>query len=66
MTYQVIFTESTNPAKPPITVSDGTLNNQTSLTFVGQGYNGFAPIVASDFLHLLENFLCLSLLYSML
>ena len=56
MTYQVIFTESTNPAKPPITVADGTLNTQTSLTYVGQGYTGFAPLMAGNFLHLLENF----------
>lgn len=56
MSYQVTYTESNNPAKPAITVADGSLNNQTSLTFVGQGYNGFAPEVAKDFLHLLENF----------
>ena len=56
MTYQVTFSESANPAKPPITVTDGALNSQTSLTFPGTGYNGFAPIIANDFLHLLENF----------
>lgn len=56
MTYQVTFTESSNPTKPPITVADGTLNNQTGLTFVGQGYTGFAPQFANNFLHLLENF----------
>ena len=56
MTYQVTYTESNNPAKPAIIVQDQSLNNQTSLTFVGQNYNGYAPIVANDFLHLLENF----------
>jgi microcystin-dependent protein len=56
MTYTVSFTDSTNPAKPPITVADGALNNQTSLTFVGKNYSGYAPILAGDFLHLLENF----------
>jgi len=56
MPYQVTFTDSTNPAKPPITVADQALNNQTSLTFVGKNYAGYAPIVANDFLHLLENF----------
>jgi microcystin-dependent protein len=56
MTYQVTFTETTNPAKPPITISDGALNNQTSVTFVGQGYTGFAPVIANNLLHLLENF----------
>ena len=56
MSYQVTFTESSNPLKPPITVPDGVLNNQTSLAFVGLGYTGFAPQVANNFLHLLENF----------
>ena len=50
MTYQVTYTESNNPAKPAIIVQDQSLNNQTSLTFVGQNYNGYAPIVANDFL----------------
>lgn len=56
MTYQVTFTESNNPSKPPILVQDQSLNNQTSLTFVGRNYAGYGPIVANDFLHLLENF----------
>jgi microcystin-dependent protein len=56
MTYQVTFTEATNPAKPSITVQDQTLNTQTSLTFVGKNYAGYAPVIANDFLHLLENF----------
>ena len=56
MTYQVTHSDSTNPLKPPINVKDGTLNNETSLQFVGRGYPGFAPIVGNNFLHLLENF----------
>jgi microcystin-dependent protein len=56
MTYQVNYTETTNPAKTPITVADQTLNSQTSLTFVGKNYAGYAPIIATDLLHLLENF----------
>lgn len=56
MTYQVKFTETTNPAKPSITVEDQTLNTSTSLTFVGKNYAGYAPIIAENFLHLLENF----------
>lgn len=56
MTYQVTFTESTNPAKPAISVQDGVLNDQTSLTFVGKNYAGYAPFIANNFLHLLENF----------
>lgn len=56
MTYQVNYTETTNPSKTPITVADQTLNSQTSLTFVGKNYAGYAPIIATDLLHLLENF----------
>lgn len=56
MPYQVKFTETTNPAKPSLTVADQSLNNETSLTFVGKNYAGYASIVADNFLHLLENF----------
>jgi microcystin-dependent protein len=56
MAYQVKYTETTNPAKPSITVEDQTLNTETGLTFVGKNYAGYAPIVAENFLHLLENF----------
>jgi microcystin-dependent protein len=57
MTYQVQFTDSNNPNKPPITVADGTVNTtSTSLGFVGQQYPGYAGILATDFLRLLENF----------
>jgi microcystin-dependent protein len=56
MVYKVQYTESNNPTKVPITVQDQSLNTQTSLTFVGQNYSGYGPVIASDFLHLLENF----------
>ena len=57
MTYQVQFTDSTNPNKQPIKVADGTVNTSaTSLGFAGRGYPGYAPIIADDLLHLLENF----------
>lgn len=56
MSYQVKFTEFTDPSKPAITVEDLTLNQQTSLTFVGKNYSGWAPVVAENLLHLLENF----------
>ncbi len=56
MAYQVKFTETTNPAKPTLTVNDQTLNTETSLTFVGKNYAGYAPLIAENFLHLLENF----------
>ena len=56
MAYQVKFTETTNPAKPSLTVSDQSLNQETSLVFPGKNYAGYAPVVAENFLHLLENF----------
>ena len=56
MAYQVKYTETTNPAKPSITVEDQTLNTETSITFVGKNYAGYAPVIAENFLHLLENF----------
>ena len=56
MAYQVTFTESNNPLKPPITVEDSTVNTQTSITFIGKNYSGYGPLLAKNFLHLLENF----------
>ena len=57
MTYQIQFTDSTNPNKLPITVADGTVNAaSTSLAFVGKGYPNYASFLSADFLHLLENF----------
>ena len=57
MPYQIQYTDSTNPNKPAIVVNDGTVNNSdTSLGFVGQQYPGYGSIIATDFLHLLENF----------
>jgi microcystin-dependent protein len=52
MTYQVKFTDTTKTA---ITVQDSGLNNSTSLSFVGKNYAGYAPVIAENFLHLLEN-----------
>ena len=55
MSYQVKFTETTNPAKPTITVRDQTRDTSTSLTFVGKNYAGYAQDIAENFLHLLGN-----------
>jgi microcystin-dependent protein len=54
--YQVTFTETNNPLKPPVTVEDLTINTQTSMTFIGKNYSGYGPLIAKNFLHLLENF----------
>ena len=55
MSYQVTFTEINNPLKPPVTVEDQTINTQTSMTFIGKNYAGYGPLIAKNFLHLLEN-----------
>jgi microcystin-dependent protein len=54
--YTIRYTETNNPNKPPITVQDQSLDTTTSMTLVGQGYTGYAPVFATDLLHLLENF----------
>ena len=56
MPYKVNYTETNNSQKPAILVSDMALNKQTPVTFPGKNYAGYAPIVAENFLHLLENF----------
>ena len=58
MSYSISFTEpvQSNPLKQPIIVQDQTLNNQTSLTFVGKNYGNYPTFVGADLLHLLENF----------
>ena len=53
MSYTI---NSTNPVNSSITVQDQQLDNSTNLTFVGKNYSGYGPIIAEDFLHLLENF----------
>ena len=55
MAYTV---NKTNSSATPssYTVSDGVLNTQTDLSFVGKGYAGYGETIAENFLHLLENF----------
>ena len=38
------------------TVEDGSIDNSTSLTFVGKNYSGYGQIQNENLLHLLENF----------
>ena len=56
MPYNIPFTDTAaNP--DPITVPDQALNNyDTSLTFVGKNFPGYAQSIGANFLHLLENF----------
>ena len=48
----------TNSSATPssYTGSDGELNTQTDLSFIGKGYAGYGEIIAENFLALLENF----------
>ncbi len=55
MAYKINFTDQVaNPNG--ITIADQDLNTQTSLTFVGKNYPGYAQVIGENFLHLLENF----------
>lgn len=53
MAYTVDFSDST---KTPITVANSSVNTQTNIGLVGQGFKNFGEIIAEDLLHLLENF----------
>lgn len=54
--YTVNFTETNNPDKAPITVVDQVLNKETSLSFPGNKYYNYPPVIGENLLHLLENF----------
>jgi microcystin-dependent protein len=54
MAYEIRYTDSVN--KGIITVEDGTINDETSIVFVGRNYTGYGQVFAENFLHLLENF----------
>lgn len=54
MTYNINYSDS---SKPSITIDENTLDTTTSLELLGQNYaSGYGEIVATNFLHLLENF----------
>lgn len=53
MSYKVRF--SIDPTKT-ITVEDQTINQELSVSFVGKNHINYAPTIAENFLHLLENF----------
>lgn len=54
MSYQIDHSDRTNYGS--ITVADQSINQETSLGFVGKNYTGYAKSLAENFLHLLENF----------
>ena len=54
MAYEI--DRSDKPNYGSITVADQTINQETSLGFVGKNYTGYSKVLAENFLHLLENF----------
>ena len=54
MSYTIDHSDQTNYGS--ITVADQTINQETSLGFVGKNYTGYSKVLAENFLHLLENF----------
>jgi hypothetical protein len=50
------FVNYSDGSKTPIEVVSQTKNDQTSVSLVGRNYPGYGPVVAENFLHLLENF----------
>ena len=54
MSYEIDRTDKINYGS--ITVADQSVNQETSLSFVGKNYTGYAKSIAENFLHLLENF----------
>lgn len=53
MSYSIKHSDTT---KNDYLVNDSTVNTETSLTFPGRNFRGYAPVIAENFLHLLENF----------
>lgn len=54
MAYTISYTDVAN--KGTITIEDGTINTQTSLSLPGRNTTAYGAVIAENFLHLLENF----------
>ena len=54
MAYAISYTDSVN--KGTITVSDNTLNTETTLSLPGRFTTAYGQAISENFLHLLENF----------
>lgn len=54
MSYNINYSDS---SKTPITIEDNTVDTTTSIELLGKNYaKGYGEIIATNFLHLLENF----------
>ena len=58
MAYTINKTDGTVVA----TITDGTVNNSTSLTLFGKSYSGFGEALNENLVKLLENFLTFTIL----
>ena len=54
MAYEIAYTDQAN--KGTITIEDRTINQETSLSIPGGNETAYGPAIATNFLHLLENF----------
>src|SRR5210317_140516 len=54
MAYEIAYTDQAN--KGTITIEDRTINQETSLSIPGRNETAYGPAIATNFLHLLENF----------
>lgn len=54
MAYTIPFSDIAN--KGTITVEDRTINEETSLGFLGRNTTAYGEVISQNFLHLLENF----------
>lgn len=54
MAYTIAYTDQAN--KGTITVEDNSLNTETSLSLPGRNTTAYGTAIATNFLHLLENF----------
>jgi hypothetical protein len=52
MTYNITLTDGATLT----TISDGTIDNTTSLTLIGKNYSGYGQFLDENFVYLLENF----------
>jgi hypothetical protein len=54
MAYTIAYTDQAN--KGTITVEDNTINTETGLGLPGRNATAYGTTIASNFLHILENF----------
>ena len=54
MSYTIAYTDQAN--KGTITIEDNTINTETSLGLPGRNTTAYGTTIATNFLHLLENF----------